>query len=115
MTNLEAAKLSFYRNNISHLLIFESLICGFFQYQKEIVKEDLLQSIKMIYPFLKEEFFLKWDEADLDQLINLKLNKLINKNLMLHSYKIKFMINNIQYNFKANYSLDFKNFIDSKF
>ena len=36
LTNLEAAKLSFYRNNISHLLIFESLICGFFQYQKEI-------------------------------------------------------------------------------
>ena len=66
LTNLEAAKLSFYRNNISHLLIFESLICGFFQYQKEIIKEDLLQSIKMIYPFLKEEFFLKWDEADLD-------------------------------------------------
>ena len=31
LTNLEAAKLSFYRNNISHLLIFESLICGFFQ------------------------------------------------------------------------------------
>ena len=56
LTNLEAAKLSFYRNNISHLLIFESLICGFFQYQKEIIKEDLLQSIKMIYPFLKKNF-----------------------------------------------------------
>ena len=88
LTNLEAAKLSFYRNNISHLLIFESLICGFFQYQKEIVKEDLLQSIKMIYPFLKEEFFLKWDEADLDQLINLKLNKLINKNLILEDSNV---------------------------
>jgi len=88
LTNLEAAKLSFYRNNISHLLIFESLICGFFQYQKEIVKEDLLQSIKMIYPFLKEEFFLKWDEADLDQIINLKLNKLINKNLILEDSNV---------------------------
>ena len=88
LSNQEAAKLSFYRNNISHLLIFESLICGFFQYQKEIVKEDLLQSIKMIYPFLKEEFFLKWDEADLDQLINLKLNKLINKNLILEDFNV---------------------------
>jgi glycerol-3-phosphate O-acyltransferase len=88
LTNIEAAKLSFYRNNISHLLIFESLICGFFQYQKEIVKEDLLQSIKMIYPFLKEEFFLKWGEADLDQLINLKLNKLINKKLILEESNV---------------------------
>ena len=33
------------------------------------------------------------------------------KNLMLHAYKIKFMINNIKYNFKANYSYQFKDFI----
>ena len=42
----------------------------------------------MIYPFLKEEFFLKWDEADLDQLIDLKLNKLINKNLILEDSNV---------------------------
>tara|TARA_Y100000590_G_scaffold403815_1_gene490831 strand:+ start:105 stop:1004 length:900 start_codon:yes stop_codon:yes gene_type:complete len=35
--------------------------------------------------------------------------------LMLHSFKIKFMINNVRYNFKANYNLDFKNFVNSKF
>ena len=33
------------------------------------------------------------------------------KNLMLHAYKIKFMINNIKYNFKANYSYQFKDFL----
>ncbi len=88
LTNLEAAKFSFYRNNISHLLIFESLICGFFQYQKEIVKEDLFQSIKMIYPFLKEEFFLKWDEFELDQVIDSKLKKLIEKKLIVEDLKV---------------------------
>ena len=34
-----------------------------------------------------------------------------NKNLLLHAYKIKFMINKIKYNFKANYSLQFENFV----
>ena len=34
-----------------------------------------------------------------------------NKNLLLHAYKIKFMINKIKYNFKANYSLQLENFI----
>ena len=34
-----------------------------------------------------------------------------NKNLLLHAYKIKFMINNIQYNFKAEYDEQFKNFL----
>ena len=33
------------------------------------------------------------------------------KNLMLHAYKIKFMINNIQYNFKANYNNRFEDFL----
>ena len=30
---------------------------------------------------------------------------------MLHAYKIKFMINNIQYNFKAKYSNLFEDFL----
>ncbi len=33
------------------------------------------------------------------------------KNLMLHSYKVKFMINNIQYNFKAKYNNLFEDFL----
>ena len=33
------------------------------------------------------------------------------KNLMLHAYKIKFMINNVQYNFKAKYNNLFENFL----
>tara|TARA_B100000965_G_scaffold394532_1_gene406878 strand:- start:1023 stop:1928 length:906 start_codon:yes stop_codon:yes gene_type:complete len=41
--------------------------------------------------------------------------KLNNKNLMLHAYKIKFMINGIKYNFKANYNLEFENFLKKNF
>ena len=37
------------------------------------------------------------------------------KNLMLHAYKIKFMINNIQYNFKAKYNIFFENFLKNNF
>ena len=37
------------------------------------------------------------------------------KNLMLHAYKIKFMINNIQYNFKAKYNNLFEDFLKKNF
>ena len=40
--------------------------------------------------------------------------KLKNKNLMLHAYKIKFMINNIKFNYKAEYSSEFHDFIKQK-
>ena len=38
--------------------------------------------------------------------------KIKNNNLLLHAYKIKFMINNVQYNFKAEYDEEFENFIN---
>ena len=37
------------------------------------------------------------------------------KSLMLHAYKIKFMINNVQYNFKANYDSIFEDFFKKNF
>ena len=36
------------------------------------------------------------------------------KNLMLHAYEIKFMINNVKYNFIADFNKEFKDFIDKK-
>ena len=36
------------------------------------------------------------------------------KNLMLHAYEIKFMINNVKYNFKADFNKEFENFIIKK-
>ena len=41
--------------------------------------------------------------------------KIKSKNLLLHAYKIKFMINNIKYNFKAKYDSEFENFIKKNF
>ena len=36
------------------------------------------------------------------------------KNLMLHAYEIKFMINNVKYNFTADFNKEFKDFITKK-
>ena len=36
------------------------------------------------------------------------------KNLMLHAYEIKFMINNVKYNFTSQLNKEFKNFINKK-
>jgi 23S rRNA pseudouridine955/2504/2580 synthase len=36
------------------------------------------------------------------------------KNLMLHAYEIKFMINNVKYNFRSELNKEFKDFINKK-
>ena len=34
---------------------------------------------------------------------------------MLHAYKIKFIINNVKYNFKAEYNEEFEKFLKTNF
>ncbi len=48
---------------------------------------------------------------------NKKINKsnISNPSLMLHAYKIKFMIDNMQYNFKAEYNKKFEEFLKKNF
>jgi 23S rRNA pseudouridine955/2504/2580 synthase len=41
-------------------------------------------------------------------------NFIKSKNLMLHAYEIKFMINNVKYNFTANFNKEFKDFLIKK-
>ena len=41
--------------------------------------------------------------------------KIKSKNLMLHAYKVKFMINDMQYNFKAKYNVNFEEFLKKHF
>jgi len=53
------------------------------------------------------------DKYFIDRKANKKKTK--SRNLMLHAYKIKFMINNIQYNFKAKYNKDFEEFLKRQF
>ena len=43
------------------------------------------------------------------------LRKIKTKNLMLHAYRIKFMINNVQYTFKAKYNNYFEQLLKEKF
>ena len=50
-----------------------------------------------------------------DQKYNIEIfSRSVNKNLMLHSYKIKFMINKIKFNYKAPIPAYFEKFINSK-
>ena len=41
-------------------------------------------------------------------------NFIKSKNLMLHAYEIKFMINNVKYNFTADFNKEFKDFLIKK-
>ncbi len=60
----EATLLTYYRNNVLHLIAMPALIASFFQHNASMHDEDLVAGCTVFYPFLKAEFFLRWAAGD---------------------------------------------------
>jgi len=72
----EAAMLSFYKNNIAHLLVVDSLICGMFQLKEKVTKKEIKDLFSILYPFLSEEYFLPWTQKEIDNEIEKSIQRL---------------------------------------
>ncbi len=68
--------LSYFSNNILHCFILPALITVLVHSYKKISKHYLIDTVKNIYPYFKEEFFLKWHSDELDQEITVILESL---------------------------------------
>jgi len=65
-----AVLLTYYRNNILHLLTMPSLIACCFNNAISIESATIKRYIKIAYPFLRSEFFLPWSSADAEKEID---------------------------------------------
>ena len=79
-----AIMLTYYRNNILHLLVMPSVIACCFNNSATINRESIIRHIKIAYPFLKTEFFLPWPSSAADQIIDKILSCLSSVGLISH-------------------------------
>lgn len=79
-----AIMLTYYRNNILHLLVMPSLIACSFNNSATINRESIKRYIKIAYPFLRSEFFLPWSSSDAEQIIDKILCCLTDAELITH-------------------------------
>ncbi|MDT8852125.1 glycerol-3-phosphate 1-O-acyltransferase PlsB [Pantoea dispersa] len=66
----QAVLMTYYRNNIHHMLVMPSLIAAIVQQHREISEAELLRQVSLVYPMLKSELFLRWDSVELPALLN---------------------------------------------
>ena len=85
LNEAEAIIMTYYRNNIVHLLVVPSLIASFMQHNDEILEEDLVQGAIFVYPFLQSEYYLKWDSTECRQVICEVIENLIEKGLLIRN------------------------------
>ncbi len=61
--------LTYYRNNILHLVTLPSIIACCFFNKRTLPKDEIVQLITLAYPFLKTEMFLVWNKEELPDVI----------------------------------------------
>ena len=66
----EAVLLTYFRNNVSHLLALPSLIAGSLLNARRVELARLQRIAVALYPFLRNELFLPWDEAGFLEAMN---------------------------------------------
>lgn len=73
----QAVLMTYYRNNILHMLILPSLIAAIVGQHTQISRQALREQIALFYPMLKEELFLRWQGAELDEAIAALVTEMI--------------------------------------
>ena len=74
--------MTYYRNNIIHLFALPSLIAQMIIRQRNITVESVQQKVALIYPFLKKELFLSYQEEDLNELAEKILNEFVEQKMI---------------------------------
>ncbi len=61
----QAVLMTYYRNNVHHMLVMPALIAAIIQQHQHLTRQELLRQIQLIYPMLKTELFLRWEQDEL--------------------------------------------------
>jgi glycerol-3-phosphate O-acyltransferase len=78
-----AVQLTYFRNNISHLVALPSLVASCFLNERTIERAKLHRAAQAIYPFLKSELYLPWSVDELSDTVDNHIEWLKNQDLLL--------------------------------
>ncbi|HWJ05939.1 MAG TPA: glycerol-3-phosphate 1-O-acyltransferase PlsB [Steroidobacteraceae bacterium] len=85
MTEADAVLATYYRNNVLHLLLMPSLLACAFLNNATVSRTDLLRLAGRVYPYVADEYFLRWHEDDLPAVVDELLEDLLNHGLLTAS------------------------------
>jgi glycerol-3-phosphate O-acyltransferase len=92
MAERTAVLMTYFRNNILHLLaVPASVACCFIQ-GRELEHAELQRLIRLIYPFMQRELSLKWDFADVDDVTTEAIEALLGLEILTRSRNKKILV-----------------------
>jgi glycerol-3-phosphate O-acyltransferase len=85
MSEHEAVLMTYFRNNVQHLFAIPASIACCFIHGRRLEHAELQRLIRLIYPFMKEELCLKWDNEDIDEVTTTGINALLELEILARS------------------------------
>jgi glycerol-3-phosphate O-acyltransferase len=82
MTEENSVLLTYFRNNVLHLLALPSLIACCFLNNRTMRTEDIQRLMWRIYPYVRDELFLRWTEEDIGNAVIEALDDMANHGLL---------------------------------
>jgi glycerol-3-phosphate O-acyltransferase len=77
-----AVLMTYYRNNIIHLFVLPALIASCFRTANSLGRKRLKDQCLLIYPYLKNELTLQWDEQAFDEALTCCIEFMITESLL---------------------------------
>ncbi|NPE56000.1 glycerol-3-phosphate 1-O-acyltransferase PlsB [Dickeya dadantii] len=79
----QAVLMTYYRNNIHHMLVLPSLVASIVMHYRRISAGELLRQITLIYPLLQAELFLHYKQSELSDVLDALVAELARQQLIL--------------------------------
>lgn len=85
MTERTAVLMTYFRNNILHLLAVPASVACCFIHGWQLPHEELQRLIRLIYPFMKKELCMKWEQEGIDDITTEAIQSLVDLELLSYS------------------------------
>jgi glycerol-3-phosphate O-acyltransferase len=85
LTTEQAALMTYYRNNIQHLLIVPAIVARILLKHNRISTDEVLMQVKLLFPLIKSELFLYHNEDQLTEYVNNIIAMYVELNLISNS------------------------------
>ncbi len=82
LDNKTGLSMTYYRNNILHLMALPSMIACCFINKQAQTKNEVLSLVSLAYPFIHKELFLTWELNQLPDIVDQTLNHLCKQKLL---------------------------------
>ncbi len=79
----QAMLLTYFRNNVMHLLTLPSLVACLMEHNGNLHRREIVQLVHNLYPFLQSELFLPWCNDSMEAVLQQQIDALVEAGLLI--------------------------------